>query len=171
MSQNHARVVSNHADKIVNHTSTIPNHVDTISPSSTEVAPSAENHTPAATDPAPEPQNHAPKPTKHASSFSWSDFLANVRAESSGAADQLQKCQYEYKDGILHLYPSNKFIAKTLASPAHDAAIKTALANLGNPALEIHENAKPAANLSPELSQIAEIMGNVQELPTGDVPF
>lgn len=183
--QNHAPAIPNHADKIANHANTITNHVNTILPQSTEVESPAKNHAPVATNLAPEPanlapatKNHAPvhktaklKSQKSATNFVWSNFLANVRAESSGAADQLQKCQYEYQDGTLHLYPSKKFIAKTLTSPAHDAAIKTALANFGNLALEIHENAKPAVSLSPELSQVAEIMGDVQELTTSDVPF
>lgn len=131
---------------------------------------------PKPTAPVSTPENHASKiedltttPANHTTKtdFSWSDFLANVRAESSGAADQLQKCQYELIDTTLHLYPSNKFIAKTLASPAHSAAINSALNGL---ALEIHDQPKPTAT-SPELSAISEIMGGVEEVPPSDLPF
>ncbi len=142
--ENHTPTIENHSPEIKNHADKPANH-----------APADENHTP-------EPKNHAPN-----TNFNWDDFLATVRAESSGAADQLQKCQYELKGDTLHLYPSNKFIAKTLASPAHSTAIAPALGNL---ALEIHEGAKPA-NLSPELSQVAKIMGDIQELPSSDLPF
>lgn len=142
--ENHAPEIKNHADKPANHADMI------------------ENRTPKTTDHAPTVENHIPS-----TDFDWNDFLATVRAESSGAADQLQKCQYELKGDALHLYPGNKFIAKTLSSPAHSAAIAPALGDL---ALEIHEDTKPA-NLSPELSQVAEIMGSVQELPASDIPF
>lgn len=145
-SENHAPVAKNHAIKTEGLTSTIKNHTPTI-----------EKH-------APEPAKHTPTPNLE---FDWGNFLDTVRAESSGAADQLQKCQYEFKDNTLHLYPSSKFVAKTLASPAHSAAINSALNGI---ALEIHENTKPTT-LSPELAQVAEIMGDVQELSEGDVPF
>lgn len=140
-----------HAPEVKNLTDKPAKHADTI-----------ENHAPANKNRTPEPKNRTPS-----TAFDWNDFLATVRAESSGAADQLQKCQYELKGDTLHLYPGNKFTAKTLSSPAHSAAITPALGNL---ALEIHEDAKPA-NLSPELSQVAEIMGDIQELPASDVPF
>lgn len=122
----------------------------------------AENHTPTIENHTPANENRTPS-----TDFDWNDFLATVRAESSGAADQLQKCQYELKGDTLHLYPGNKFIAKTLSSPTHSAAITPALGDL---ALEIHEDTKPA-NLSPELSQVAKIMGDIQEFPASDVPF
>jgi len=157
--QDHAPTIANHTPASENHAPKLAEHA----PASEDRTPTTENHTPEPTNHAPEPENHAPTN----SNFDWNNFLDSVRAESSGAADQLQKCQYEFKDATLHLYPSNKFIAKTLASPAHSAAINSALNGL---ALEIHENAKPA-NLSPELSRVAEIMGNIQELPEGDVPF
>lgn len=152
-SPNHAPVAKNHTIKTENLTGTIKNHTSV-----------AEKLTPASEKHAPKPAKHAPTPS---TGFGWNNFLDTVRAKSSGAADQLQKCQYEFKDDVLHLYPSKKFIAKTLASPAHSAAINSALSGI---ALEIHENAKPAT-LSPELAQIAEIMGGAQELSDGDVPF
>lgn len=157
----------NHANKPIEHASTIEDR-----------ASKSTNHTPATTKRAPEPENHAPmtedrtlKTQKHATTsntdFDWNNFLDTVRTESSGAADQLQKCEYELKGDTLHLYPSNKFTIKSLASPAHSAAINSALNGLS---LEVHEGAKPT-NLSPELSHVAEIMGNVQELPASDLPF
>lgn len=149
--ENHAPETKNLADKPTKHADTIEKH-----------APEPKNHAPANENRTPEPKNRTPS-----TDFDWNDFLATVRAESSGAADQLQKCQYELKGDTLHLYPSNKFIAKTLASPAHSAAIAPALGDL---ALEIHEGTK-SANLSPELSQVAEIMGDIQELPSSDLPF
>lgn len=144
--ENHAPTTSNHADKTKNH-----------APESGDRAIKDENH-------APSPQKHAPASN---ADFNWNNFLDTVRSESSGAADQLQKCQHELEGDTLHIYPSNKFIAKTLASPAHSAAINSALNGL---ALEIHESPKPTT-LSPELAQVAEIMGDVQELPEGDLPF
>lgn len=157
----------NHTNKPTEHASTIEDR-----------APKSTNRTPATTKRAPEPENHAPatedlapKTQKHtttsSTNFDWNNFLDTVRTESSGAADQLQKCEYELKGDTLHLYPSNKFTIKSLASPAHSAAINSALNGLS---LEVHEGAKPA-NLSPELSHVAEIMGNVQELPASDLPF
>lgn len=156
--EKHTSIVENHAPKIKNHADKPAKHADTIE----NRTPESKNHTPANENHTPEPKNLTPN-----TDFDWNNFLAAVRAESSGAADQLQKCQYELKGDTLHLYPGNKFIAKTLSSPAHSAAIAPALGSL---ALEIHEGTKPA-NLSPELSQVAEIMGNVQELPASDVPF
>lgn len=157
-----ANVPQNHVDTISNRTNTIQDHISTISATSPEVTSPVENHTPVS-------KNHTPTPKKRASksNFDWNTFLDAVRTESTGAADQLQKCQYDFKDDTLHLYPSNKFIAKTLASPAHSAAINSAL---NGTALEIHESGKPTV-LSPELTQVAEIMGDVQELPISNVPF
>lgn len=156
--EKHASIVENHAPEIKNLADKPAKHAN-----------ANENRTPKATDHAPAVENRIPEPKNRTpnTDFDWNDFLAAVRAESSGAADQLQKCQYELKGDTLHLYPGNKFVAKTLSSPAHSAAIAPALGNL---ALEIHEGAKPA-NLSPELSQVAKIMGDIQELPSSDLPF
>lgn len=156
--ENHTPTIENHAPEMKNLADKPTKHADTIE----NRTPESKNHTPANENRTPEPKNRT-----LSTDFDWNDFLATVRAESSGAADQLQKCQYELKGDTLHLYPSNKFIAKTLASPAHSTAIAPALGNL---ALEIHEGAKPA-NLSPELSQVAKIMGDIQELPSSDLPF
>lgn len=138
--------------------------------SPTTISP-AENHANKPIEHASTIEDRAPKTQKHTTTsntnFDWNNFLDTVRTESSGAADQLQKCEYELKGDTLHLYPSNKFTIKSLASPAHSAAINSALNGLS---LEVHEGAKPT-NLSPELSHVAEIMGNVQELPASDLPF
>lgn len=101
-------------------------------------------------------------------SFDWQTFLSQVPETNLGLLKQLQKVSYEFKDGILHLYPDCKFNKDVLERPTNHQILQKILPDIK---LIVHEpGSQPIATEDPALSQISAIMGNIQAV-SDDSPF
>lgn len=105
--------------------------------------------------------------TAQPNDFNWDTFLENIHADSDGLFQQLQKVDHDLTDGILHIYPLNKFNKGILEKPAHQQLLTK---HLGGIALELHDLGTKQPPKDETLSQISAIMGDIKEV-TGDSPF
>lgn len=100
-------------------------------------------------------------------SFSWEDLLAKVHDLNAAIHNQLQKVDYEVKNGALHLYPAQKFTKNILDKPGNRQLLAQVLPDTD---IIIHEVDEPHPHEDPALSQISAIMGGIQEVKD-DLPF
>lgn len=101
-------------------------------------------------------------------SFDWQTFLSQVPETNLGLLKQLQKVSYEFKDGILHLYPDCKFNKDVLERPTNHQILQKILPDIK---LVVHKpGSQPIVTEDPALSQISAIMGNIQAV-SDDSPF
>ncbi len=112
--------------------------------------------------------SEVPKPKDSTTNFSWNDFTTTIRSQNPTIAAILQKCQYDFYDHKLTIYPEKKIQKTILESDKNRAALLKCLPE--ETALEISENKKtnPATK---NFSKISDIMGEVQEVNTDGVPF
>ncbi len=99
--------------------------------------------------------------------FSWDNLLSNIHQNYNALYTQLTKCDYDFKDNTLHLYPTSKFTKKFLEKNEHKQIIMEYLSGFG---LAIHDQSDSKLSKDPTLSQISAIMGSVQEAD-GEMPF
>lgn len=99
--------------------------------------------------------------------FNWQKLLDSIHQEYKTLHTQLTKCDYDFKNNTLHLYPTNKFTQKFLNKNEHSQVL---LRYLGNFKLHIHDFGDSKLTNDPTLSQISAIMGSVQAAD-GDMPF
>lgn len=137
----------------------------------------ARGQTPVTNGEAPEGASSDGEPSKPAptlnhfsvENFSWQSLLDAVKVENDTVYRNICKADYEFKEGVLHVYPLNNF-AKNILEQAQNFAVLQKY--LGETPITIHE---PGSKLTedPQISQISAIMGNVQEVREVDkgVPF
>lgn len=105
--------------------------------------------------------------------FSWTNYLEQIKPENATIHRYLEKCQYEVRGSTLHLYPANKVERRVLCSDNNRQLLATHAAGL---AIEIQDGqpasaGQPTVNSAP-LSKISDIMGNIQEVNDGgNIPF
>ncbi|MBR3180915.1 DNA polymerase III subunit gamma/tau [Candidatus Saccharibacteria bacterium] len=110
-----------------------------------------------------------PKPSPCSNSnFDWSSFLTAVKTVNFAIFNQLEKCQYKASNTTIDLYPTKKITKIILEKPANFEILQQNLPQGFE--LNIHE--LDELEKSPELAQISDIMGSVQEVNTdGGIPF
>ena len=103
--------------------------------------------------------------TKISDNFDWGNFVSSVRQENSGLAGMMNGAKYHVENGILHIYPSNKFTSQQLQRQASQKILQNATD------LKISIDDPKTAPKDPTLSDISDIMGAVQEDKSGENPF
>lgn len=130
--------------------------------------------TPASTIPTTPPASivpSAPANPTPSTPFDWQSFLSAVKSTSSSIFSQLQHTRYDFSDNTLHLYPE-KSIQKIILSSSKNRQVL--IKHLGSAQLIIHDDKAPSnPPSSPQISQISDIMGSVQEvnIDKSSIPF
>ncbi len=114
----------------------------------------------------PNPDQNTPTDTSQPS-FTWEDFTQAVHDDSEAVYLQLQKCEHEFKDNTLHLYPTQKFTVKVLKKSDNSQVLAN---HLKGYALIVHELEDRVVAKDETLSQISAIMGDVRDIK-GETPF
>lgn len=144
-------------------------------PQKPNLTPKAPKTVPKSAEPShPTPAPTAPKTPPERSeglsdlkNFSWEDLLDKIHSLNIAIHNQLQKVDYEVKNGTLHLYPTQKFTKSILDKPGNRQLLAQVLPDTD---IVIHEVDEPRPHEDPALSQISAIMGGVQEVKE-DLPF
>lgn len=118
----------------------------------------------------PENAPPAPKIAKPAKSepFNWDGFINSFQENEVGIYNLLQKVDFEYDGQTLHLYPFQKITKNILEKPANQSAIAN---HLDHVAFLIHNPGDPHGPEDATINQISAIMGSIQEVKTGEMPF
>ena len=111
----------------------------------------------------------SPAPTK-TEDFDWDAYANAVQELNDGVYSQLMKCEHEYKNGELLLYPSRKFV-HTLLSKGPNKAILMQASN--GVKITICEMGSTPSGTKPDetLSKISAIMGGEVKNDGGNNPF
>lgn len=115
----------------------------------------------------PKTPENTPKTAKNAD-FDWETFQSAVQNANSAIASQLSKVSFKILDNCLHLYPQQKFTKNILEKAGNRDLLASFLPT--NFTLQIHSVGSEPTPKDATLSQISDIMGNVQEV-NGDLPF
>lgn len=101
--------------------------------------------------------------------FNWQTLLDALKLENDTVHHNLSKSDYEFTDGVLHIYPLNNFAKNLLEQEQNFATLQK---YLGDATIIIHEPGSKNEE-DPQISQISAIMGNVQEVKETDqdMPF
>ena len=108
--------------------------------------------------------------------FDWTDYLEKILSSSSAVHNSLEKCEYLVEGSTLNIIPSKKIYKNILSATNNSEILKKHLPNgfslkLHDPGTKIGKTAEKLKN-DPTLSQISDIMGNVQEVNNaGGDPF
>ncbi len=115
-----------------------------------------------------EPNNNQPT---NSSSFDWNSFVNKVYEISDAVYSQLIKTNYEYENGVLHIYPGKK-IVKTILSLDNNKKILYDALN-GDVKITIHDvnDAPKKAKKDEILDHISDIMGGEVKNDGGKSPF
>ncbi len=100
--------------------------------------------------------------------FSWESFQSAIQDANSAVASQLAKTRFKVSGSCLHLYPQQKFTKNILEKPGNRDLLMSFLPS--GFTLQIHDLGSEPASKDATLSQISDIMGNIQEV-NGDLPF
>ncbi len=99
--------------------------------------------------------------------FNWEEFAQAIHDTNGAVYLQLQKCEHEFKDNTLHIYPTQKFTAKVLKKPDNSQILAD---HLHGYALIVHDLEDRVVPKDETLSQISAIMGDVRDIK-GETPF
>lgn len=117
------------------------------------------------------PQNqHNEKPRRsRPESFDWASYLEHVLSSSSAVHNSLQKCDHILNGTTLNIIPEKKIYKNILSATNNSEILKKHLP--AGFSLQLREPGEKIKN-DPTLSQISDIMGNVQEVNNaGADPF
>lgn len=129
-------------------------------------SPSKANTSQTADTPTPQPISH--QKSSRSLPFDWDNFVNSFQNDNIGLHNLLQKVDYEFDGQTLHLYPAQKIAKGILEKPANQTSIT---AHLDGKSLLIHQPGEPHGPKDSTISQISAIMGGVQEVKKGDLPF
>lgn len=108
-------------------------------------------------------------PTPANGTFDWESFLLSVQTSSNSLYDILQKSNHQLDGATINIIPEKKIYKSILKSPNNAKVLVRHLPvnyslNICDPGESIQKD--------PTLSQISDIMGNIQEVNNGgSVPF
>lgn len=108
-------------------------------------------------------------PTPANGAFDWESFLLSVQTSSNSLYDILQKSNHQLDGATINIIPEKKIYKSILKSPNNAKVLVRHLPvnyslNICDPGESIQKD--------PTLSQISDIMGNIQEVNNGgSVPF
>ena len=98
--------------------------------------------------------------------FNWKEFLVRVKEKSGVIYSQLLKTSHEFKNGVLEIYPENKFAKNTLSKENNkrilvdEAGIKVVINDVGK-----------NQEKDEILAKISDIMGGKVKNDGGENPF
>ena len=123
------------------------------------------------------PSRETGLPEKSASravtTFDWPTFLTEMEDENRTISRYLSTAKPNLTGHTLHIYPEKKIATRILNSPNNKALL---VAHAPGLEIEIHTPDELPKSLetkenNPELRQISDIMGNIQELSSSGSPF
>lgn len=98
--------------------------------------------------------------------FNWEEFLARVKEKSGVIYSQLLKTSHEFKNGVLEIYPENKFAKNTLSKESN----KRILVDEAGTQVVINDVGKNQEK-DEILAKISDIMGGKVKNDGGENPF
>ena len=110
----------------------------------------------------------SPEQAKTSADFSWEDFVEKVHKDAPSVSLILKKCQYNYADNMLSIYPNRKIEQSILQSKNTESIIKKHLPD--GTRVEISLNPKSIIK-DESVSKISDIMGDIEEVKSDGVPF
>ncbi len=104
--------------------------------------------------------------------FDWGTYKVKVSEQNDAVARQLDRVQFELREGVLHLYPERKVVKNILGREKNLAILAHEAVGLR---VELHEfGEKPeggGGQPSERLARLADIMGGEVVVEEGESPF
>lgn len=102
--------------------------------------------------------------------FDWNQFLSEIEPENINLFKYLSLSKPKISGSTLHIYASKKIEARIMNSQNNKSFLSSHAKGL---ILEFHgpDELKEDAKNDPQIDQISDIMGNVQEVKTNGTPF
>lgn len=102
--------------------------------------------------------------TSTSNKINFQDLLAHTKQNYIAIYSVLNKCGYEFEDGILNLYCNNSFYKKKLDDPKYSTLLHKSLQELGSGSVEIHTIPTGRPIKDSKMMAIAVIMGGGEEV-------
>ncbi len=107
----------------------------------------------------------APTPPTNSSALTWEDFLNSLKTTEVGLHAIVSNAGHQISDNTLKIYPTNKMIYKKLS---RSETLQKLSAHTKGFRISIEE---PGSQNNSKYGQISDIMGGIQEVKSGEIPF